>query len=110
MREVLGVSKTVIPRYLNIFRYFCSLKLGIKVRVQELGVSNINLGKAPFCHRVKINSSPIDYDLTSLSVGRIYALKEDRILLNDKGFKSVGEAVKEKDLDKFKILSASGNR
>ncbi len=37
--DILGVSKDIVPRYLNSPRFFESPKLGIFVRVQELGAT-----------------------------------------------------------------------
>jgi len=112
-REVLGVSKTVIPRYLNFNRFFFSPTLGFKVRVQEVGIYNLDIGDVPFFHRAKINSQQIEYDLSSLNTGarsdKIFALRTDGTLLNKEGFNSVGEAVKSLDPEKYKKLSASGN-
>ena len=106
--KLLGVSKDMVPKYLNHERYFMSPSLGFKVRVQELGESIKNTNEV-IVHRAKVNIPKIDYDLDSLSLGKIFVLKEDNTLLNNEGFDSVKDAVKQLDPIKYDKLSKAKN-
>jgi hypothetical protein len=101
--KILGVSKDIVPRYLNINKYFKRPALGIKVRVQKLESKLID---KPIIHRAKINLSKINYDVSSLSLGKYFIIEEgdNNSLLISKpieGFNSIKKIVKFLDPDKF---------
>ena len=60
--KILGVSKDIVPRYLNFDRYFYSPVLLFKVKVLEMGISKFNY-KDPnsFSHRAKVNYEKINF-------------------------------------------------
>jgi hypothetical protein len=108
--KILGISKDIVPRYLNFDRYFYSPVLLFKVKVLEMGISKFNY-KDPnsFSHRAKVNHEKINFELEGLEVGKYFALDENKVMLSPNGYLSIREFCKDLDSIKFGELEKAGN-
>lgn len=89
--KFLGVSKDIVPKYLNHFKYFKSPLLGFNVRVAEVGFiinsDDSNLNK--IIHRAEVKKDYLNFNFSSLPVGLFFILNEDFTFYVEKGFNSI---------------------
>lgn len=108
--KILGISKDIVPRYLNFDRYFYSPVLLFKVKVLEMGISKFNY-KDPnsFSHRAKVNYEKLNFKLEGLEFGKYFALDENKVMLSPNGYLSIREFCRDLDPNKFAELEKAGN-